>query len=52
MEFEWEEGKNQQNIAKHGIDFSDAGRVFGQECWSVPPTGKIMVKIDGSHSGI
>jgi hypothetical protein len=28
MEFEWDEAKNQQNIAKHGIDFADARRIF------------------------
>jgi uncharacterized DUF497 family protein len=22
MEFEWDENKNQQNVEKHGIDFS------------------------------
>ncbi len=28
MEFEWDENKNRTNIAKHGIDFRDAVRVF------------------------
>jgi uncharacterized DUF497 family protein len=28
MDFEWDEAKNQQNIAKHGIDFQDAQRIF------------------------
>jgi len=28
VEFEWDEAKNQQNIAKHGIDFADAQPVF------------------------
>ena len=28
MDFEWDEAKNQQNIAKHGIDFQDAQLVF------------------------
>jgi uncharacterized protein len=28
MEFEWDEAKNRQNIAKHGIDFADARRIF------------------------
>ena len=28
MEFEWDEAKNRSNIAKHGIDFNDAVRVF------------------------
>ena len=28
MEFEWDENKNRANLAKHGIDFRDAVRVF------------------------
>ena len=28
MLFEWDEHKNQTNIAKHGIDFNDAKNVF------------------------
>ena len=28
MEFEWDEGKRRRNLAKHGIDFRDAVRVF------------------------
>lgn len=28
MEFEWDEAKNHQNIAKHGIDFVDARSIF------------------------
>jgi uncharacterized protein len=28
LEFEWDENKNRLNIAKHGIDFNDAKRVF------------------------
>ena len=31
MEFEWDEDKNDVNIAKHGIDFRDAIRVFDDE---------------------
>ena len=30
MELEWDEAKNQQNIAKHAIDFVDARRVFSK----------------------
>ena len=26
--FEWDEGKRRANLAKHGVDFVDAGRVF------------------------
>jgi len=28
MRFEWDEAKRRPNIAKHGIDFLDADRVF------------------------
>jgi len=28
MKFEWDQQKNQANIAKHGLDFADAPRVF------------------------
>jgi len=28
MDFEWDEAKNQQNIAKHGIDFENAKHIF------------------------
>ncbi len=28
MNFEWDPQKNKENIAKHGLDFADAPRVF------------------------
>lgn len=28
MKFEWDHQKNQANIAKHGLDFGDAPRMF------------------------
>ena len=28
MNFEWDERKNRENIAKHGLDFADAQQVF------------------------
>jgi len=28
MEFEWDEGKRRANLAKHGLDFRDAERIF------------------------
>ena len=31
MQFEWDDGKERINIAKHGIDFSTAALVFGDE---------------------
>ena len=28
MDFEWDEAKNRRNLAKHGISFEEAARVF------------------------
>jgi uncharacterized DUF497 family protein len=28
MDFEWDEAKNRHNLAKHGVSFEDAARVF------------------------
>lgn len=28
MEFEWDEDKNQRNVAKHGIGFARAAKIF------------------------
>lgn len=28
MEFEWDDDKNRQNIAKHGVSFEDARTIF------------------------
>jgi uncharacterized DUF497 family protein len=28
MNFEWDEGKNEVNIDKHGFDFADSYRIF------------------------
>ncbi|PZV12319.1 MAG: hypothetical protein DCF22_12640 [Leptolyngbya sp.] len=28
MKFDWDERKNQSNLAKHGFDFADAWRIF------------------------
>lgn len=28
MKFEWNQEKNESNIAKHGLDFADAPRIF------------------------
>lgn len=30
MNFEWDERKNESNIAKHGFDFADAQRIFNR----------------------
>ena len=33
VEFEWDEAKNQANIAKHGLSFEDASAAFeGDDC--------------------
>jgi len=36
MDFEWDEAKNQPNIAKHGIDFQDAQRIFEKPFLTTP----------------
>lgn len=28
MNFEWDENKNEANIAKHGLDFADSPQIF------------------------
>jgi uncharacterized DUF497 family protein len=30
--FEWDDAKNRENFAKHGLDFNDAPLVFAGEC--------------------
>ena len=37
MEFEWDEAKNEANLAKHGIDFDDAIKLF---------TNRILERVD------
>jgi hypothetical protein len=32
MEYEWDEAKNRKNLAKHGLSFEDAERVFSGPC--------------------
>ena len=36
MDFEWNEAKNATNIAKHGIQFADAVRIFDGWTLTVP----------------
>lgn len=31
-DFDWDENKNQKNIAKHGVSFFEAQRAFEDEC--------------------
>ena len=38
MFFEWDEGKNQQNIYKHGIDFYDVRKALVETSVSVDVT--------------
>ena len=40
MRFEWDEGKRDENIAKHGIDFVDVPEVFD---------GPMLVRLDTRH---
>ena len=42
MEFEWHEGKNRLNIAKHGISFHEAKHVFSDN--------KRVIILDKKHS--
>lgn len=42
MDFEWHEGKNQQNIAKHDLSFHEAKHVFSDD--------KRIVVLDQKHS--
>jgi hypothetical protein len=32
MKYEWDEAKNRKNLAKHGLSFEDAERVFSGPC--------------------
>ena len=32
MRYEWDEAKNRKNLAKHGLSFEDAERVFSGHC--------------------
>ena len=32
MNYEWDEAKNRKNLAKHGLSFEDAERVFAGPC--------------------
>ena len=34
MKYEWDEAKNRKNLAKHGLSFEDAERVFSGPCVS------------------
>lgn len=47
MTFEWDADKNRANIRKHGLDFSDAWRVFAGPMSLNAMSGRTTVKIDG-----
>jgi uncharacterized DUF497 family protein len=32
MKYEWDEAKNRKNLAKHGLSFADAEKVFSGPC--------------------
>ena len=34
MKFEWDEAKNQANIAKHGVSFEQAQKIFDGIVWT------------------
>jgi len=38
MEFEWDENKNESNIHKHGLDFSDGIEMFDSPMVICPDT--------------
>ncbi len=38
MEFEWDDAKRETNLARHGIDFLDAGTVFDGHTASLEDT--------------
>ena len=38
MKFEWDENKNEENIAKHGLFFEDAPEVFEKPLLALPDT--------------
>jgi uncharacterized DUF497 family protein len=40
MDFEWDESKRQANMAKHGIDFDDAIKIFSH---------RILERVDNRH---
>ncbi len=57
MKFEWDENKNKSNIQKHGIDFSDAQKVFNDENSLIAPDlrkdyGESRWKIIGKVYGV
>ena len=40
IKFEWDEGKNQANIGKHGVSFETASRIF---------EGLVITAVDDRH---
>lgn len=41
MNFDWDENKNQKNIAKHGVDFNQAKEVFQDKKRTISPDKRI-----------
>jgi uncharacterized DUF497 family protein len=54
MLFEWDESKRQTNLAKHGIDFRDAIRVFDGPVFESTNRrrGEDRIVVIGSMEGI
>lgn len=48
MLFEWDEFKNEANIAKHGIDLMTFRISFSIQCWPYAMIERIVAKSDGS----
>jgi uncharacterized DUF497 family protein/uncharacterized protein (DUF4415 family) len=55
MDFEWDAAKNRRNLAKHGISFEEAARVFGgpilQKMDDRGPYGEIRFRVFGMAAG-
>jgi uncharacterized DUF497 family protein len=41
MNFDWDENKNQKNIAKHGVDFNQAKEVFKDHNRTISPDKRV-----------
>ena len=46
MNFDWDNNKNQSNIAKHGISFEEAIAIFDDPNWTMKTLDSTMEKRD------
>ena len=46
MNFDWDNNKNQSNIAKHGISFEEAIAIFDDPNWAMKTLDSTMEKRD------